>query len=236
MWRHADTTRATASPSMTPMKNTTPLLSLDRHHKIGDWSDRVAYGITRSLRFLADSFFSKRYGNRAIVLETIAAVPGMVGAALIHLRCLRWMRDDEGWIRTLMDEAENERMHLMTFIEIARPNWLERMLVLVAQALFFTFFLLLYVASSRTAHRLVGYFEEQAVISYTQYLAEIDAGRVENVPAPEIAINYWSLPATARLRDVVLAVRADEAEHRDVNHGFADLLRGDPREVLGDLH
>jgi len=218
------------------MKANTPVLPLDRHHPIGDWSDRVAYGITRGLRYLADTFFAKRYGNRAIVLETVAAVPGMVGAALIHLRCLRWMRDDEGWIRTLMDEAENERMHLMTFIEIARPNWLERMLVLVAQALFFTFFLVLYVASSRTAHRLVGYFEEQAVISYTQYLAEIDSGRVENVPAPQIAIDYWQLPATARLREVVLAVRADEAEHRDVNHGFADALRGQPRQATGDLH
>ncbi len=200
-------------------------LSLDQHHQIDDWSDRGAFGITRSLRFLADTFFAKRYGNRAIVLETVAAVPGLVGAALIHLRCLRWMREDEGWIRTLMDEAENERMHLMTFIEIAKPNWLERMLVLVAQALFFTFFLVLYVVSSRTAHRLVGYFEEQAVISYTQYLTEIDEGRVENVPAPAIAIEYWHLPANARLRDVVLAVRDDEAGHRDVNHAFADQLR-----------
>lgn len=203
---------------------------LDLHHDIQDWSDRVAFAITRALRFLADTFFAKRYGNRAIVLETVAAVPGLVAAALIHLHCLRWMRDDEGWIRTLMDEAENERMHLMTFIEIARPSWLERMLVLAAQALFFTFFLVLYVLSSRTAHRLVGYFEEQAVISYTQYLGEIDAGRVDNVPAPQIALDYWQLPADARLRDVVLAVRADEAEHRDVNHTFADrLLRSSPR-------
>jgi ubiquinol oxidase len=204
--------------------NTVPL-ALDSHHEIGDWSDRVAFGITRSLRFLADTFFAKRYGNRAIVLETVAAVPGMVGAALIHLRCLRWMREDEGWIRTLMDEAENERMHLMTFIEIAKPSWLERTLVLVAQALFFTFFLALYVVSSRTAHRLVGYFEEQAVISYTQYLLEIDEGRVDNVLAPPIAIDYWRLPADARLREVVVAVRDDEAGHRDVNHGFADSLR-----------
>ena len=83
----------------------------------------------------------------------------------------------------------------------------------------------------RTAHRLVGYFEEQAVVSYTQYLAEIDAGRVENVPAPAIAISYWRLPADARLRDVVLAVRADEAGHRDVNHGFADELRPAGRAV-----
>jgi ubiquinol oxidase len=209
---------------MTPRAPIDPAIALDVHHATRDWSDRVALGITRGLRFLADTFFAKRYGNRAIVLETVAAVPGMVGAALIHLRCLRWMRDDEGWIRALMDEAENERMHLMTFIEIARPSWLERMLVLVAQAGFFSFFLLLYIASPRTAHRLVGYFEEQAVVSYTQYLAEIDAGRVANVPAPRIALDYWRLPASARLRDVVLAVRADEAEHRDVNHGYADRL------------
>ena len=45
-----------------------------------------------------------------------------------------------------------------------------------------------------------------------------------NVPAPEIAKNYWKLPANATLRDVVLAVREDEAGHRDVNHGFANEL------------
>jgi ubiquinol oxidase len=217
---------------MTPRAPLPADLPLDVHHASRDWSDRVALGITRGLRFLADTFFAKRYGNRAIVLETVAAVPGMVGAALIHLRCLRWMRDDEGWIRTLMDEAENERMHLMTFIEIARPNWLERALVLVAQAGFFTFFLMLYLLSPRTAHRLVGYFEEQAVISYTQYLEQIDSGKVENVPAPQIALDYWRLPVNARLRDVVIAVRADEAEHRDVNHGFAEQLRPEPRTRL----
>jgi len=210
---------------MTPRAPIPDNLALDTHHATRDWSDRVALAITRGLRFLADTFFAKRYGNRAIVLETVAAVPGMVGAALVHLRCLRWMRDDEGWIRTLMDEAENERMHLMTFIEIARPNWLERALVLVAQAGFFAFFLLLYVVSARTAHRLVGYFEEQAVVSYTQYLEQIDNGTIDNVPAPQIALDYWRLPANARLRDVVIAVRADEAEHRDVNHGFAEQLR-----------
>jgi len=216
---------------ITPVVRTPDRVALDFHHAAGDWSDRLAYGITRGLRFLADTFFAKRYGNRAIVLETVAAVPGLVGAALVHLRCLRWMRHDHGWIRTLMEEAENERMHLMTFIEIARPNWLERALVLVAQAGFFTFFLALYLLSPRTAHRLVGYFEEQAVVSYSQYLQEIDAGRVENVPAPEIARDYWQLPADARLREVVLAVRADEAGHRDVNHGFADELRPARRDI-----
>ena len=208
-----------------PVVETPAEVDVAVHRPVGDWSDRIALGITRSLRFLADTFFAKRYGNRAIVLETVAAVPGLVGAALIHLRCLRWMKHDHGWIRALMEEAENERMHLMTFIEIAKPSWLERALVLVAQAVFFTFFLVLYLVSARTAHRLVGYFEEQAVVSYSQYLQEIDAGRVRNVPAPKIARDYWRLADDATLRDVVLAVRADEAGHRDVNHGFADTLR-----------
>jgi ubiquinol oxidase len=186
----------------------------------------VAYGFVKFLRFFADAFFAKRYGHRAIVLETVAAVPGMVGATLNHLRCLRRMCDDRGWIRTLMDEAENERMHLMTFIEIARPNLLERALVLLVQGAFYNVFFLLYLVSPKTAHRIVGYFEEEAVVSYSQYLAEIDAGRHDNLPAPAIAKRYWKLPENATLRDVVIVVRADEANHRDVNHGFANELAG----------
>jgi ubiquinol oxidase len=194
------------------------------HYEPKGFSDRFALGFTKLLRFSADTFFAKRYGHRAIVLETVAAVPGMVGATLQHLRCLREMRDDEGWIRTLMEEAENERMHLMTFIEVAKPTYFERLVVQLAQAIFYIGFFLLYLISSRTAHRVVGYFEEEAVISYTLYLKEIDEGRSPNVPAPAIAIHYWKLPANATLRDVVLKVRADEAHHRDVNHGFASTL------------
>ena len=54
--------------------------------------------------------------------------------------------------------------------------------------------------------------------------------RSANVPAPEIARRYWNLPDSATLRDVVLVVRADEAHHRDVNHGFANELGGLPVE------
>ena len=158
------------------------------------------------------------------MLETVAAVPGMVGATLQHLKSLRRMQDDGGWIHTLLEEAENERMHLMTFIEIAKPTLLERWLVLLAQGVFYNGFFLLYLVSSRTAHRVVGYFEEEAIVSYTEYLAEIESGRIENVAAPQIAIDYWKLGPDARLKDVVIAVRADEAGHRDVNHGFADEL------------
>ena len=197
---------------------------LEQHHIPTDFSDRIAYGFTRFLRFVADTFFARRYGHRAVVLETIAAVPGMVGGAIQHLHCLRRMESDHGWIRTLLDEAENERMHLMTFIHIAKPTWLERMLVVLAQGIFYNCFFLLYLISSKTAHRVVGYFEEEAVRSYTEYLAGVDDGIYANVPAPKIAIVYWKLPPEARLRDVILVIRADEAHHRDVNHRFADQL------------
>jgi ubiquinol oxidase len=150
----------------------------------------------------------------------------MVGATINHLHALRRMVDDNGWIRTLMEEAENERMHLMTFIEVAKPTLFERFVVLAAQWVFYIGFFVLYLVSAKTAHRVVGYFEEEAVISYTHYLAEIDEGRAANVPAPEIAKRYWNLANDATLRDVVLVVRADEAHHRDVNHGFASELGG----------
>jgi ubiquinol oxidase len=198
------------------------------HHMPHGFSDRFALGFTKLLRFCADTFFAKRYGHRAIVLETVAAVPGMVGAMFQHLHALRWMRDDEGWIRTLMEEAENERMHLMTFIEIAQPTWFERTVILVAQAIFIVGFSILYLVSARTAHRVVGYFEEEAVTSYTLYLQEIDEGRSPNVPAPAIARHYWKMADDATLRDVVLRVRQDEAHHRDVNHGFASKIAGTP--------
>ena len=197
---------------------------LARHYAPRDLRDRIAYVFTKFLRFFADTFFARRYGHRAVVLETVAAVPGMVGGTLQHLRALRRMESDHGWIRTLLDEAENERMHLMTFIQIAQPSSLERLLVLLAQGVFYNVFFLLYVISPKTAHRVAGYFEEEAVLSYTEYLAGVDDGTYANVAAPKIAIEYWRLAPDARLRDVIIAVRTDEANHRDVNHEFADKL------------
>lgn len=193
-----------------------------KHYQPINFSDRVALFFTKSMRFFADTFFQKRYGHRAVVLETVAGVPGMVSGMWTHLTSLRKMKTGYGpKIRTLLAEAENERMHLMTFIEIAKPNAFERFLVLIAQAIFWNVFFVIYVFFPRTAHRIVGYFEEEAVYSYTEYLHEIDNGTLPNIPAPKIAIDYWNLSADATLRDVVIAVREDEANHRDVNHEFA---------------
>ena len=204
------------------------------HHKPQDLSDKIAFAFTKFLRFLADTFFKKKYGHRAVVLETVAAVPGMVAGMLLHLKSLRKMQDDKGWIKILLDEAANERMHLMTFIKIAKPTFIERLIIMVAQFIFILMYLLIYLISQKTAHRIVGYFEEEAVISYTEYLNEIEEGKIENIKAPEIAINYWNLPLNSRLKDVVKVIRDDEAGHRDVNHSFADILNTKKNKVSNE--
>ncbi len=43
---------------------------------------------------------------------------------------------------------------------LIQPNWLERRFILVAQGLFVNAVFVLYLLSSRTAHKFVGYFEE----------------------------------------------------------------------------
>ena len=197
---------------------------LNTHYKPENLSDKIAFAFTKFLRFTADFFFAKRYGHRAVVLETVAAVPGMVAGMLNHLKSLRRMEQDPGWIKILLDEAENERMHLMTFIHIAKPSTLERFIIIIAQGIFFNLYFIMYLISPRTCHRIVGYFEEEAVTSYTDYLNEVEEGRIENVPAPKIAIDYWKLEPYARLADVIRVVRDDEAGHRDVNHKFVNLI------------
>ena len=194
------------------------------HHIPRNIGDRFAYALVKFMRIFADTFFAHRYGHRAVVLETVAAVPGMVAGSLQHLRALRRMESDHGWIHILLEEAENERMHLMTFIHVTRPTRLELFLIVMTQGIFYNLFFLTYVISPRTAHRIVGYLEEEAVHSYTEYLAGVDDGSYANVPAPQIAIDYWKLDAAARLREVIVAVRSDECHHRDVNHEFANEL------------
>ena len=183
----------------------------------------LAMSMTKFFRFMADTFFAKRYGHRAVVLETVAGVPGMVAGMLLHMKSLRKMKMGYGPdIREMLAEAENERMHLMFFIAIAKPNWFERWLVLIAQFIFMVFYAVLYIIDFKTAHRMIGYFEEEAVRSYTDYLAMVESGQVENVPAPQLAIDYYKMKKDAKLSDLIKCVRADEQHHSEVNHKYAD--------------
>ena len=56
------------------------------HHPPCGVSDRIAYFFAHTANVIADIFFAQQYGHRAVVLETVAAVPGMVAALFIHLR------------------------------------------------------------------------------------------------------------------------------------------------------
>ena len=203
-------------------------------NKPKNFSDFFALSMTKFFRLIADTFFAKRYGHRAVVLETIAGVPGMVAGMLIHLRSLRSMKTGYGaQIREMLAEAENERMHLMFFIEIAKPNLFERILVISAQGIFMTFYTFMYIFFPRTSHRMIGYFEDEAVKSYTEYLKLVEDGKVMNIRAPKLAIEYYNLKKDARLSDLIISVRADEMHHAEVNHDYADNLhRKAPKETI----
>ncbi|KAJ2471229.1 inducible alternative oxidase 2, partial [Coemansia sp. RSA 2131] len=182
-----------------------------------------------------DIFFRNKYIHRSVMLKVVAAVPEMVSGLIRHIKSLQGMRHDGGWMGHLLHEAENERIHLMTWMEVSKPVLWERALIATVHTGSFAVFPLLYMVSPRTAHRVVGYLEEEAVTSYTHFIGKIDAGRIENVKAPDIAVAYWNLDPESTLRDVVLAVRADEALHRDTNHHFSDRIRAKRESLFEDM-
>lgn len=110
--------------------------------------------------------------------------------------------------------------------DIKKPGLLLRTFVMGAQGVFWNVFFLAYLTSPRLCHRFVGYIEEEAVKTYTAAIEAYDQGKLpelQNMTVPSIARTYWRLAPDATMRDVLLAVRADEANHRDVNHTFSSL-------------
>lgn len=215
------------------------------HREAANWSDWVALGTVRFFRWgmdlatgykhpepgqeltAANKMTEEKWLRRFIFLESVAGVPGMVGGMLRHLRSLRKMKRDNGWIETLLEEAFNERMHLLTFLKLAEPGWFMRLMVLGAQGVFFNGFFLSYLISPRICHRFVGYLEEEAVLTYTRAIKELEDGHLpewNDLKAPEIAVQYWQMPENHRtMRDLLLYIRADEAKHREVNHTLSNL-------------
>ncbi|KAI9770982.1 MAG: Alternative oxidase, mitochondrial precursor [Geoglossum simile] len=234
------------------------------HRETKNWSDWVALKAVQILRSVTDFATGYRHDRevaagekdprdakrkrfamderkwlvRFLFLESVAGVPGMVGGMLRHLHSLRRMKRDNGWIETLLEEAYNERMHLLTFLKMAEPGWFMKFMVLGAQGVFFNGFFLAYLISPRTCHRFVGYLEEEAVITYTRAINDLDAGKLprwENLYAPAFAIKYWDMPDGHRkIRDLLLYVRADEAKHREVNHTLGNLTQEDPNPYLAE--
>lgn len=200
------------------------------HQKLGLFTVQVARRcFDLATGYNHDTMTEAKWLQRIIFLETVAGVPGMVAGMLRHMKSLRTMQRDNGWIHTLLEEAENERMHLLTFLKLRQPGILFRAAVIGAQGLFFNIYLLAYILYPKACHSFVGYLEEEAVKTYTYALKDIDAGKVwKDALAPEIAIEYWKLPKEATMRDLILAVRADEACHSYVNHTFAGMKPSEP--------
>ncbi|KAJ3347256.1 hypothetical protein HDU83_002283 [Entophlyctis luteolus] len=214
------------------------------HREVSGIKDSIAFGAIRLMRFGFDYstgyvdkvgvMSEKQWLNRIVFLETVAGVPGMVAGMARHMRSLRLLRRDNGWIHTLLEEAENERMHLLTFMKLKNPGILFRSIVLITQGIFFNAYFLAYLISPQLCHRFVGYLEESAVHTYSLCLKDIEEGNIKHwktLAAPEIARFYWQLGENATVRDVVAAVRCDEADHRDTNHTLADLKTDDPNPL-----
>lgn len=234
------------------------------HREAKTWSDYVALGMIRTLRTVMDlatgykhdhavslgkkdpaaanqkyAMTERKYLIRNIFLESVAGVPGLVAGMLRHLHSMRRMKRDNGWIETLLEESYNERMHLLTFLKMASPGPFMRLMVLGAQGVFFNAMFISYLISPRTCHRFVGYLEEEAVLTYTREIADLDAGRLpqwEKMEAPQIAIDYWKMPEGKRtMRDLLLYIRADEAKHREVNHTLGNLdQKNDPNPYVSE--
>ena len=200
--------------------------------------DYAALYMIKTLRVAFDKFTHYKPGKtnesmylrRLILLETVAAVPGMIGGMFRHFAALRFLRADGGWIHHLLEEAENERMHLLTFLKMKQPSMIERVVIIAGQFVFVLYYFMMYLASYRLAHRLVGYLEEEAVKTYTNLIKEIEEGRLPGFDKPAMpeAIQYWALADNAKYRDIFVAVRADEVAHREFNHHFADISKHEP--------
>jgi ubiquinol oxidase len=118
-------------------------------------------------------------------------------------------------------------MHLLTFLTLARPGPLMKLTIILAQGIFFNSLFLTYIVSPRTCHRFVAYLEEEAGLTYSLAIQDLETGKLpawETLAAPDIAVKYWQMPEGERMmRDLLLRVRADEAKHREVNHTLGNL-------------
>jgi len=212
----------------------------------------VAYNMVRILRWGTDLATGYRHDPnkpyvmnerkwliRFIFLETVAGVPGMMGGMLRHFHSLRKMKRDNGWIETLLEDAYNERMHLLTFLKMAEPGWFMKFMILGAQGVFSNGFFLAYLMSPKTCHRFVGYLEEEATKTYTLAIEDLEKGLLpgwENLEAPEIAIKYWEMPEGKQsMRDLLYYIRADEAKHREIHHTLGNLdQKSDPNPFVSE--
>jgi hypothetical protein len=216
------------------------------HHKPKTISDRIMQLIMKtayvSFNFITgyqqENTAVKAVEWRLIVLESVAGVPGFVAAGSRHFSSLRRLERDHGWIQTLLEEAENERMHLLVCMHMFEATKITRALVVAAQVTMAPFLIATYIVHPKAMHRFVGYLEETACETYKNVITQIETPGTplnlewSELEAPSMAKSYWRLNPEAKWVDVLKCIFADESTHRDVNHTFATMESDDPNPFV----
>lgn len=215
-------------------------------HRPATLSDRIMHGIMWSLYksfnyitgFTQENTPVKAVEWRLIVLESFAGVPGFMAAMFRHFRSLRTLQRDHGWIHTLLEEAENERMHLLVCLKMFNANYMTRILVVSAQVFMTPFLTAVYIVHPSAVHRFVGYLEETACLTYANIIHQVETpgtplhGAWARLAAPPLAKKYWKMSEDAMWVDALKCMFADECNHRDVNHTFASMDTDDPNPFV----
>lgn len=200
-------------------------------------SDRVMHGLMRTLYHSFNLITGYDHedpsetsvGWRLIILESFAGVPGFVAAGFRHFHSLRTLQRDHGAIYTFLEEAENERMHLLVCMKVFNASPVTKALVVAAQISMTPFLMAVYTVNPGAMHRFVGYLEETAVLTYSNLIDKATTPGTKlhaawaGLDAPTIAKVYWKLKDDATWIETLRHILADESHHRDVNHAFAVL-------------
>lgn len=218
-------------------------------HKPATLSDKIMHGAMWGLYRSFNKLTGYKPQNtpvkavewRLIVLESFAGVPGFLAAMFRHFRSLRMLQRDHGWIHTLLEEAENERMHLLVCMTMFKAGYVTRFLVIAAQLFMTPWLAVVYILHPKAVHRFVGYLEETACLTYANIIHQVETPGTplheawSGLDAPDIAKVYWKLSADARWVDALKCMFADECNHRDVNHTFATMESDDPNPFVQKL-
>jgi len=143
---------------------------------------------------------------------------------------------------TLLEEAENERMHLLVCLKMFKAGPVTRAMVVATQMVMTPVLMAVYMVHPKSMHRFVGYLEETACHTYVSIIEHVQKPGTHlheawaPLAAPDIAKGYWKLPPDASFCDTLMCMCADETHHRDVNHTFADMASDDPNPFVMQHH
>ncbi|PSC74291.1 NAD(P)-binding [Micractinium conductrix] len=152
------------------------------------------------------------------------------GASYNHDRSVVLNRADNGWVHTLLANAECTRTHGAILAAHTRPPLPARLFQLMFQTLLFLQVFMVWVFLPSVAAAYDAYRSEEQVFNFSQAIRAIDSGRFKGwkgAAAPGMARAFYALHEGALLRDALLRMRADEACIHHVSAVLADLRPGD---------